>query len=147
MENSSTGSNIDEDDDQTKALKYINACYVNGLVRNYSEKSFIACSAPKPSTIPKFWQMVWENKIKLIVMLCPEFEREKEEPMNYCLGQKFKELDVIGHEYFVGPENNKEFMKIKLLGREKITETLILRKLELTLSSLNVNRQNSGPFE
>jgi protein tyrosine phosphatase len=92
--------------------------------------------------------MVWENKVKLIVMLCPEFEREKEEPMNYCLGQKFKDADVVGHEHFVGPENNKEFIKIKLLSREQIGETLILRRLELTMNSnLEINRQNSGPFE
>tara|TARA_B110000285_G_scaffold168032_1_gene187933 strand:+ start:109 stop:741 length:633 start_codon:yes stop_codon:yes gene_type:complete len=148
MDHSSIGSNIEEDDDQTKAKKYINACYINGLVRNYSEKSFIACSAPIPKTTSKFWQMVWENKVKLIVMLCPEFEREKEEPMNYCLGQKFKDADVVGHEHFVGPENNKEFIKIKLLSREQIGETLILRRLELTMNSdLEVNRQNSGPFE
>ena len=146
MENSSMGSNIDEDDDQTKTLKYINACYVNGLVRNYSEKSFIACSAPRPKIISKFWQMIWDNKVKLIVMLCPEFEHDKQEPMNYCLGQKYKEDDIVGQEYLVGPENNREFMKIKLLSRDKITDTLILRRLELSLNC-NVNRQNSGPFE
>jgi hypothetical protein len=32
MDHSSIGSNIEEDDDQTKAKKYINACYINGLV-------------------------------------------------------------------------------------------------------------------
>ena len=48
----------------------------------------------------------------------------------------------------MGPENNKEFIKIKLLSRDQIGETLILRKLELTMNSdLEVNRQNSGPFE
>ena len=47
MDNSSIGSNIDEDDDQTKTLKYINACYVNGLVRNYSEKIFHCLLSPK----------------------------------------------------------------------------------------------------
>ena len=75
-----------DEEDSTKVKKYINACYINGLIRNYSEQSTIACSAPIDKTKSKFWQMVWENKVKLIVMLCPEYEREREEPMNYCLG-------------------------------------------------------------
>ena len=60
----------------------------------------------------------------------------------------YRDEDTVGHEHFVGPEKNKEFMKIKLLSREQISETLILRRLELSFSgNLDVTRQNSGPFE
>jgi hypothetical protein len=120
MDQSSMGSpdkSYEEDEDTKKVKKYINACYINGLVRNHSEKSTIACSAPIAKTVPKFWQMIWENKVKLIVMLCPEYV-DREEPMNYCLGQGDGKEEKVGHEYLVGPEGNKEFMKIKLLKRE-----------------------------
>ena len=40
-------------------------------MRGAGEKAFIATQAPVEYTIEKFWQMVWENKCKLIVMLCP----------------------------------------------------------------------------
>jgi protein tyrosine phosphatase len=61
--------------------------------------------------------MVWENKVKLIVMLCPEFEREREEPMNYCMGQESGQQENEGDEHHVGPDGNKDFIKIKLLSR------------------------------
>jgi protein tyrosine phosphatase len=33
--------------------------------------------APLSSTCESFWQMIIENKVTLIIMLCPEEEREK----------------------------------------------------------------------
>ena len=33
-------------DDHTNMKRYISACYINGLVRNHSEKAFIACQGP-----------------------------------------------------------------------------------------------------
>lgn len=41
------------------------------MIRNYGEKAFIATQAPVESTVEKFWQMVWENNTRLIIMLCP----------------------------------------------------------------------------
>jgi len=65
----------DQTGDEEKALiSYINANYINGLVRNFSEKSFIACTAPIPKTLCKFWQMIWENQVPLVMMLCSERE-------------------------------------------------------------------------
>jgi protein tyrosine phosphatase len=54
--NLSNSSPMEEDcDDFTSMKKYISACYINGLVRNKSEKSIIACQGPVMQTISKFW--------------------------------------------------------------------------------------------
>jgi len=44
---------------------YINANYVSSP----SQNRFIACQAPLPSTIDNFWKMIWEQNVRLIVML------------------------------------------------------------------------------
>lgn len=41
------------------------------FVRNKGEKTFIATQAPMDSTKEKFWHMIWEQKVRLIIMLCP----------------------------------------------------------------------------
>lgn len=62
----------------------MNADFINGLVKDFSEKSIIACQGPPAPTKPKFWQMIWENKCPLIIMLCPQFgPKGKEECLNY----------------------------------------------------------------
>ena len=33
-------------------------------------RAYIATQGPLPSTVNEFWQMVWENDSKCIVMLC-----------------------------------------------------------------------------
>jgi protein tyrosine phosphatase len=48
----------------------MNANYINGLVKDHYAKSLIASSAPVPKTLLKFWKMIWQNKVPLIVMLC-----------------------------------------------------------------------------
>ncbi|KAK9760400.1 tyrosine protein phosphatase 1 [Basidiobolus ranarum] len=45
---------------------YINASYV--AVPN-SDREYIATQGPKPNTIGDFWQMVWEQRSRVIVML------------------------------------------------------------------------------
>ena len=68
---------------------YINASYIDLP----SKKFFIATQGPLPHTIDHFWEMIWENDVKYIVMLCElkEGGREKcAEYWNQNNSKKFK---------------------------------------------------------
>nr|NP_001027610.1 tyrosine phosphatase [Ciona intestinalis]BAB00633.1 tyrosine phosphatase [Ciona intestinalis] len=55
---------------------YINANYVNMFIpgNNWTNR-YIACQGPLPNTSFDFWEMVWEQKSTLIVMLTTVVER------------------------------------------------------------------------
>lgn len=40
-------------------------------------KAYIATSAPMNNTVESFWEMILENNVQLIMMLCPETENGK----------------------------------------------------------------------
>jgi protein tyrosine phosphatase len=118
---------VEEDcDDFTSMKRYISACYINGLVRNHSEKSIIACQGPVMQTISKFWQMVWENRVSLIVMLCPYGDSDTAECIEY-----WSHSDKEGAVSLVGPDGNEGLLKIKCQEKKKVNERITLRKLIL----------------
>uniref|UniRef100_A0A8C2YWL8 protein-tyrosine-phosphatase n=1 Tax=Cyclopterus lumpus TaxID=8103 RepID=A0A8C2YWL8_CYCLU len=55
---------------------YINACYIPGYNNN---REYIATQGPLPSTVNEFWKMIWEQRVKGIVMVtnCTEGGRTK----------------------------------------------------------------------
>ena len=57
---------------------YINANFLNGHpdVRA-SRKAYIACQGPLKATTATYWQMMWEQDIRLIVMTTEIVERGK----------------------------------------------------------------------
>ena len=93
--------------------RFINASYINGLIRGVSEKSVIACQAPITKSVDKFWQMVWENKVKLIVMLCPLVGCKGPESMNYW------EIDCL------------EDFTLKVIEKTHVNDKLVLTTLKL----------------
>ena len=42
---------------------YINASYLNGLVKDFSQKSLIAAMAPNEKSLARFWLMIWQAKV------------------------------------------------------------------------------------
>ena len=80
--------------------KHINASYIGVIFRsNY----FITTQAPKPNTIEDFWTMVYQEKTKVVVMLCNFEEAGKKKCANYFL------LPDVKMEKFILKElENKE---------------------------------------
>ena len=72
---------------------YINASYIDGPIKKES-KLFIATQGPLKETIPSFWKMIYNHKIRLVIMLSSSLEevdgrsavywpKEKETPLNF----------------------------------------------------------------
>ncbi|XP_018431695.1 PREDICTED: tyrosine-protein phosphatase non-receptor type 13 [Nanorana parkeri] len=55
---------------------YINASFIKMPVGS-EEFTYIACQGPLPSTVPDFWQMVWEQNSTVIAMMTQEVEGGK----------------------------------------------------------------------
>ena len=82
--------------------------------------------------------MIWENNVKLVVMVCPVTgPRSIEESINYWedLTEPGQTSDIEG------------VFNIKLLEVTHINQNVIKRKFELTLTGLTLTKQSSGPFE
>lgn len=129
---SDNDQNNDEKVVQQKYIdSYMNANYINGLVRGFSDKSVIAAMAPKEKTLCKFWQMIWQNKVNLIVMLCPFYKGEqevkgmgsREECINY-----WKELQEVGHVASIKDNKNQVMFELKLIDKKQLKPSMELRR-------------------
>ena len=123
-------SESSEKSDEMELKQYINANFINGLVRGSSEKSIIACQAPLEKTITKFWQMIWDNDVSLIVMVCPLQGPKKEEATCYW-----------GDESLILKHNDRPVFEVRLKSFEKC-DSLIKRKFILSL----IGGQNEHRF-
>ncbi|OPJ77205.1 receptor-type tyrosine-protein phosphatase C isoform X4 [Patagioenas fasciata] len=65
----------DEDSDCEESSKYINASFITGY---WGPKAMIATQGPLQETICDFWQMVFQRKVKVIVMLTELKEGDRE---------------------------------------------------------------------
>lgn len=58
---------------------YINASKIQGPLSDFC----IAAQAPLSSTLRDFWRMIWEYRVKVIVMACREYEMAKKKCETY----------------------------------------------------------------
>ncbi|XP_025943651.1 receptor-type tyrosine-protein phosphatase C isoform X3 [Apteryx rowi] len=65
----------DGDSDCEESSRYINASFITGY---WGPKAMIATQAPLQETIADFWQMVFQRKVKVIVMLTELKEGDQE---------------------------------------------------------------------
>jgi protein tyrosine phosphatase len=100
----------------------------------------IACSAPTVKSITKFWQMVWEQKVGLIIMVCPFIGVRGEESVSYW------NIEEVGESFDID-----DVFTIKLVEKKDATENIVKRVFEVRIqmdsSNLCFAKQSSGPFE
>ncbi|KAM7046543.1 receptor-type tyrosine-protein phosphatase C [Acridotheres tristis] len=65
----------DDDSDCEESNKYINASFITGY---WGPKAMIATQGPLQETISEFWQMVFQRKVKVVVMLTELKEGDQE---------------------------------------------------------------------
>ncbi|KAM4859357.1 tyrosine-protein phosphatase non-receptor type 18 [Thomomys bottae] len=59
---------------------YINASFIQGAD---GSRAYIATQGPLPHTLLDFWRLVWEFRIKVILMACREFENGRKKCERY----------------------------------------------------------------
>ena len=91
---------------------YINASYIDGPIKK-EQNLFIATQGPLKETIPSFWKMIYNHKIKLVIMLSSKLEEA--EGRNAIYWPKEKDKPMIFNEKSV--ENT---IKIEFIGKEEI---------------------------
>ena len=72
---------------------YINASHIPGLL---VPQRFITSQGPKENTVGDFWQMLWENRIRHVVMVTKVMEKAKKKCEQYW-------PDRVGDGVHVGP--------------------------------------------
>ncbi|XP_019386110.1 PREDICTED: receptor-type tyrosine-protein phosphatase C [Crocodylus porosus] len=75
----------DEDSESEEASRYINASFISGY---WGPRAMIATQAPMQETVTDFWQMVFQRKVKIIVMLTELKEGDQELCAQYWGEQK-----------------------------------------------------------
>lgn len=71
-----------QEDPQVEGSDYFSGSYISGETPG-SEKMYIATQGPLQHTSGDFWQMIWEQKCKVIVMLANVIENGKEKCFSY----------------------------------------------------------------
>ncbi|XP_065066990.1 uncharacterized protein LOC135692673 [Rhopilema esculentum] len=92
---------------------YINASYIKSPD---GKKGYIASQGPMPSTVDDFWWMIWQHKIKVVVMACKEIELGKHRCQRYW--------PANGEELRFGP------VAVTLVREELIANCLTKRTLK-----------------
>ncbi|CAK9295128.1 unnamed protein product [Gordionus sp. m RMFG-2023] len=97
---------------------YINASYIKGVI---SEREYVASQGPLESTIIDFWQLIWQEDIKIILMICNLVEDGKTKCERYwpSEGEKLNLID----------EGNARNLSIKLMNFAANTEYGFIKRI------------------
>ncbi|MED6282067.1 hypothetical protein CHARACLAT_028134, partial [Characodon lateralis] len=98
---------------------YINASYIPGYNSN---REYIATQCPLPSTVSDFWRMVWEEKVKRIVMVTNHIEAGRKKCEKYW------------------PEDMKRRVYVEVL----VTGTSEIKEPNWTLREFRVTHKNTS---
>uniref|UniRef100_A0AAZ3RRN8 Uncharacterized protein n=2 Tax=Oncorhynchus tshawytscha TaxID=74940 RepID=A0AAZ3RRN8_ONCTS len=110
---------------------YINASYIRMEVGS-EEFIYISCQGPLPSTVPDFWQMVWENRSDVIAMMTQEVERGRVKCHCYWPERVSCPLDTGRFQLSLENQQIKEYFHIKIIRmvEKESGETHFVRHLK-----------------
>ena len=94
---------LNPEDNETKS-DYINANYVDGYRQS---KAFVFSQGPLPRTFVDFWQLIWEQKVMVIVMTTKTVERHRTKCGQYWPETEEESL-IIGENKFLVTATNIE---------------------------------------
>lgn len=107
-------------DDETRVpigdkQDYINASYIRMQAGDDEKFFYISCQGPLPSTVPAFWQMVWENKSDVIAMMTQEVERGRIKCHVYWPEKLGVPLDTGRYRIHLENQQHLEYFHIKVI--------------------------------
>lgn len=106
-------------DDKTRVaigenMDYINASYIRMQVGD-EEFFYISCQGPLPSTVPAFWQMIWENKSDIIAMMTQVVERGRVKCHKYWPEKPGVPVDAGRYQVHLENRQYLEYFHIKVI--------------------------------
>lgn len=106
-------------DDKTRVAigdsqDYINASFIRMHVGE-EEFFYISCQGPLPSTVPAFWQMIWENKSDVIAMMTQEVERGRIKCHKYWPERLSVPLETGKYQIYLENQQHLEYFHIKII--------------------------------
>ncbi|XP_067466135.1 tyrosine-protein phosphatase non-receptor type 13 [Thunnus thynnus] len=112
---------------------YINASFIRMQV-GAEEFFYISCQGPLPSTVPAFWQMIWENKSDVIAMMTQEVERGRVKCHKYWPEKLAMPLDTGRYQVHLDNQQYLEYFHIKVIRmvETETGETHFVRHLKFT---------------
>ena len=103
---------------------YINASYIDGPIKK-EQNLFIATQGPLKETIPSFWKMIYNHKIKLVIMLSSKLEEA--EGRNAIYWPKEKNKPMIFNE-----KSAEDKIKIEFIEKEELIKDAVdLKKFKV----------------
>ena len=126
---------------------YINASYLNGLVKDFSRKSLIAAMAPNEISLARFWLMIFQQKVQMIVMLCPlvsytiknDVKKEVDESISY-----WKNLETEDESVYI--EGDGYTFQLSLVSKVMLNQSITHRRFKLELVGSKEQEAVSSPY-
>ncbi|CDQ77490.1 unnamed protein product [Oncorhynchus mykiss] len=98
------------------------------------ELFYISCQGPLPSTVPDFWQMVWENRSDVIAMMTQDVERGRVKCHRYWPEKVSCPLDTGRFHLCLENQQIQEYFHIKIIRmvEKESGKTHFVRHLKFT---------------
>lgn len=132
------------------ACDYVNANYVKASLSN---RKYIATQAPIPATFTDFWRVVWEQEVRVIVMLTAEKEGGQIKGHPYWHAGdygpfKVKQLSQkhVSLESKHPSASNSSTVRRPTLGQRRSTNPNTLSEKRMAEADLNSPRPTDPPY-